>query len=70
MTDIIKGSNDSQQLIKFNSDVTVLYKITTNDIEYDSIGCIEQNGKIWLHSQIFEGQDYIVPMIQFTLGQL
>ena len=70
MTDIIRGSSDSQQLIKFNSNVTVLYKNNTNNIEYDSIGYIEQNGKIWLHSQIFEVQDYIVPMIQFALGQL
>ena len=70
MTDMIKGSSDSQQLIKFNNDVVVLYKNTTNDIEYDSIGYIEQNGKVWLHSQIYEGQDYIVPMMQFTLGQL
>ena len=70
MTDMIKGSSDSQQLIKFNNDVVVLYKNTTNDIEYDSIGYIEQNGKVWLHSQIFEGKDYIVPMMQFTLGQL
>ena len=70
MADSIRGSSDSQYLIKFTSNVTVLYTNTTNNVEYDSIGYIEQNGKIWLHSQIFEGQDYIVPMIQFTLGQL
>ena len=70
MTDSIRGSSDSQNLIKFTNNVTVLYKNATNNVEYDSIGYIEQNGKIWLHSQIFEGQDYIVPMIQFTLGQL
>ena len=70
MADSIRGSSDSQNLIKFTSDVTVLYTNTTNNVEYDSIGYIEQNGKVWLHSQIFEGQDYIVPMIQFTLGQL
>ena len=70
MPDYIAGSTDSQRLIKFNSDVNILYKNTTNDVEYDSIGYIEQNGRTWLHSQIAESQYYIIPMVQFTLGQL
>ena len=69
LPDIIAGGEDNLNLIKFSEDVTVLYKNETNNIEYDSIGYMIKNGKTWLHSQYLSNY-YIIPMIQFALGQL
>ena len=66
---LINGGNDALDLIKYADDAIILYKNETNNIEYDSMGYISKNGKVWLHSQ-YISIPYIVPMIQFTLGQL
>ena len=68
----IAKDSDNQYLIKFSDNVNVLYKNKTNNIEYDSIGYIKNDDKIWLHYQIygmFENTN-VIPIIQFTLGEL
>lgn len=68
----IDKDGDNQYLIKFSDNVNVLYKNKTNNIEYDSIGYIKNDDKIWLHYQIygmFESTN-VIPIIQFTLGEL
>ena len=68
----IAKDSDNQYLIKFSDNVNVLYKNKTKNIEYDSIGYIKNDDKIWLHYQIhgmFENTN-VIPIIQFTLGEL
>ena len=69
LPDLFAGGEDNLNLIKFSEDATVLYKNVTNNTEYDSIGYMIKNGKTWLHSQYISNK-YVIPMIQFTLGQL
>ena len=69
LPDVINGGDDYLNLIKFVDDATILYKNNTNNTEYDSLGYIKKNDKTWLHSQ-YISKPYIIPMIQFTLGQL
>ncbi len=69
LPDLITGGEDSLNLIKFVDEATVLYKNNTNNIEYDSLGYIKKNDKTWLHSQ-YNSDKYIIPIIQFTLGEL
>ena len=69
LPDLIAGGEDSLNLIKFVDEATVLYKNNTNNIEYDSLGYIKKNDKTWLHSQ-YNSDKYIIPIIQFTLGEL
>ncbi len=69
LPDELYGYTDSQQLINFINDVTVLYKNTTNNNTYDSVGYITKNGKTWFHSQLMS-ISYLVPIIQFTIGRL
>ena len=69
LPDLFAGGEDNLNLIKFSEDATVLYKNVTNNTEYDSIGYMIKNGKRWLHSQYISNK-YVIPMIQFTLGQL
>ena len=69
LPDLFAGSEDNLNLIKFSEEATVLYKNETNNTEYDSIGYMIKNNKIWLHSQ-YISSNYVIPMIQFALGQL
>lgn len=69
LPDVINGDDDYLNLIKFVDEATILYKNNTNNTEYDSLGYIKKNDKTWLHSQ-YISKPYIIPMIQFTLGQL
>ena len=69
LSDLIAGGEDNLNLIKFVDEATVLYKNNTNNIEYDSLGYIKKNDKTWLHSQYISNK-YIIPIIQFTLGEL
>ena len=69
LSDLIAGGEDNLNLIKFVDEATVLYKNNTNNIEYDSLGYIKKNDKTWLHSQYISDK-YIIPIIQFTLGEL
>ncbi len=69
LPDELYGYTDSQQLINFINDVTVLYKNTTNNNTYDSVGYITKSGKTWFHSQLMS-ISYLVPIIQFTIGRL
>ena len=69
LPDLFAGGEDNLNLIKFSEDATVLYKNVTNNTEYDSIGYMIKNGKTWLHSQYISNK-YVIPIIQFTLGQL
>ena len=69
LPDLFAGSEDNLNLIKFSEEATVLYKNETNNTEYDSIGYKIKNNKIWLHSQ-YISSNYVIPMIQFALGQL
>ena len=69
LPDVIAGGNDNLNLIKFVDEATVLYKNNTNNTEYDSLGYIKKNDKTWLHSQYISDK-YIIPIIQFTLGEL
>ena len=70
LPDEINGDEDSQYLVNFIDDATVLYKNTTNGINYDTMGYIINNNKIWFHSQLMNTHYYIIPIIQFTLGEL
>ena len=73
LPDAIVGDTDNQYLINFSSDVTVLYKNTTNGIIYDSIGYRKNNNYTWLHYQLyrlFGDEAILIPIIEFTLGEL
>lgn len=67
----LSGDYDSQQLIHFTNDATVLYKNTTNDNIYDSIGYLTKNDKTWFHAQLVTNSGaYIIQAIQFVVNQL
>ena len=67
----LSGDNDSQRLIHFTNDATVLYKNTTNDNIYDSIGYLTKNDKTWFHAQLMTNSGaYIIQAIQFVVKQL
>lgn len=64
------SSTDSLNLIKFTSDVKVLYQNTTNGVVYNTIGYLTKNGVTWLHSQYADPYSYSIPIIEFVLGNL
>ena len=67
----LMGDNDGQRLIHFTNDATVLYKNTTNDNIYDSIGYLTKNDKTWFHAQLMINSGaYIIQAIQFVVNQL
>ena len=67
----LRGDNDGQRLIHFTNDATVLYKNTTNNNVYDSIGYLTKNGKTWFHAQLMSNSGaYIIQAIQFVVNQL
>ena len=73
LDETIPGDGDFQNLIKFSNNVTVLYQNETNNITYDSIGYIRNNDYTWFHYQpygLLDNQNLIIPIIQFTLGEL
>ena len=73
LDETIPGDGDFQNLIKFSNNVTVLYQNETNNITYDSIGYFRNNDYTWFHYQLYgllDNQNLIIPIIQFTLGEL
>ena len=78
LPDKLNSESDEQRLIHFVNEATVLYKNTTDNNAYDSIGYIRKNDKIWFHSQLMGVSISttiipiipIIPIIQFTLGEL
>ena len=78
LPDKLNSESDEQRLIHFVNEATVLYKNTTDNSTYDSIGYIRKNDKIWFHSQLMGVSNSttiipiipIIPIIQFTLGEL
>ena len=67
----LSGDNDGQTLIHFTNGATVLYKNTTNDNIYDSIGYLTKNDKTWFHAQLITNSEaYIIQAIQFVVNQL
>lgn len=61
---------DSLNLIKFTSDVKILYQNTTNGVVYDTMGYLTKNGVTWFHSQHANAYPYNIPIMEFVLGNL
>lgn len=70
LPETLPSGTDSLRLIKFTSDVKVLYQNTTNGIVYDTMGYLTKNGVTWFHSQYGNAYPYSIPIIEFVLGNL